>query len=459
MDETLERALGRAWHDDTAWDLLARLSELPERFGGHPGERRAADIVAAAVEDAGVDSVSLEPFEMTRWTRERTTLTVETGDGHGSRGARPGPEGVDGSRSFEAVALPYSPAADVTGRLVGVGHGTPDEVDRRNVEGAIVVASTGTPATATRRVHRMEKAGHAARAGAAAFVFANHRPGQLPPSGSLRFGERAAIPGVGVSKETGAWLGEYADRESRARLAIEATTDPGESQNVTGRFGPETDETVLLVAHYDAHDLGEGALDNGCGVAVLLGAVRTLVGLDLGCGVRVAAVGSEELGLLGSEALAAKLDTAKLRGVVNVDGAGRFRNLQAIAHASADMADLVDTVAGRVGHPVDIGRRPHPHSDHWPFLRAGVPTLQFHSERPGDEGHWERGWTHTGADTLDKADRRTVREHAMLIALVTRELTHTDVSVSLADVREGLAASGAKQGMRAAGIWPDGWDS
>jgi len=453
MDESVEHALGRAWHDDAPCRLLTRLTELGERFGGHPGERRAADHVAAALDEAGVGAVSVDPFEMTCWSRGSTTLTVDDTRGSGSASGDPAQD-----RSFEAVALPYSPPCDVTGRLVGVGHGTPEEVDERDVQGAVVVASTGTPATARRRIHRMEKAGHAAEAGAAAFVFANHRPGQLPPTGSLRFGEPAAIPGVGVSKETGAWLGEYADRGARVRLSVEAGLRDGESQNVVGRFGPDTDDAVLLLAHYDAHDLGAGALDNGCGVAVLLGAVRALAGLELDSEVRVAAVGCEELGLLGSEALADRTDGDSLRAVVNVDGAGRFRDLQALAHASGDVAGVVDSVAQRVGHPVDTGLRPHAHSDHWPFLRQGVPALQLHSERPGDEGHWERGWTHTRADTLDKTDRRIVREHAMLVALVVRELTRTDVSVSLADVREGLATAGAEQGMRAAGIWPAGWD-
>jgi len=449
MDGTVERALGRAWHDDAPWRLLTRLTELDERFGGHPGEWAAARAVAAAFEAAGIEDVGLDPFEMTRWTRGPTTLAVETGDRVGTDA---------GVRSFEALALPYSPACDLTGRLVAVGHGTPDELDRRDVEDAVVVASTGTPATASRRIHRMEKAGHAAQAGAAGFVFANHRPGQLPPTGALRFGERAAIPGVGVSRETGAWLREYADREGTARLTVEATTEPGESRNVRGHLGHDTDEAVLLVAHYDAHDVGEGALDNGCGVAVLLGAVRVLADLELDCTLRVAAVGCEELGLLGSEALADRLDAGALRAVVNVDGAGRFRNLQGLAHASADVADLLGRVGERVGHPVDVGLRPHAHSDHWPFLRQGVPAVQFHSERPGDDGHWERGWTHTAADTREKVDRRILREHAMLVALVVRELTRTDVSVSVADVRGGLEESGAKPGMLAAGIWPEGWD-
>lgn len=40
-EDTLERALGRAWTDDRAWNLLTNLTELPHRMGGSAGERRA----------------------------------------------------------------------------------------------------------------------------------------------------------------------------------------------------------------------------------------------------------------------------------------------------------------------------------------------------------------------------------------------------------------------------------
>lgn len=443
MDETVEHALGRAWHDDAPWELLTRLTER-DRFGGHPGERAAADHVRTALAEAGVADLSTDPFEMTRWTRGETTLAVDT---------RTGDE-----RTFEALALPYSPAGDVTGQLVDVGYGTPDEIDNRDVADSVAIARTGTPADADRRVHRMEKAGHAADAGCAGFVFANHRPGQLPPTGSLQFGQVGPMPAVGVSHETGAWLREYADGDATARLCVDATTGRGESQNVVGRLGPDTDERVLVVAHYDAHDVGEGALDNGCGVAVLLGAVRALAEMDLPCGLSVAAVGCEELGLLGSSALAERLDTESLRAVVNVDGAGRFRNLRALTHTSSGVEDAVESVCEQVGHPVETSARPHAYSDHWPFLRRGVPAIQLHSERPDDEGHWERGWTHTRADTREKADSRIIREHAMLTALVVRELTRREVSVSVDRVRERLRDIGARPGMRAAGVWPAEWD-
>jgi hypothetical protein len=84
--------------------------------------------------------------------------------------------------------------------------------------------------------------------------------------------------------------------------------------------------------------------------------------------------------------------------------------------------------------------------------------LQLHS-RPDDDdgGHWERGWTHTRADTRDKVDVRTIREHAMLAALLIRRLTATDISRIDPEMLQDELAD-AEPSMRAAGVWPGDWD-
>ncbi|ELZ20164.1 peptidase M28 [Haloterrigena salina JCM 13891] len=455
-EPALERALGRAWTDDRAWTLLTRLTELPHRMGGSPNERHAADIVRETLSDAGLEDVREQEFSMQYWERGSTEFAVVGGE-HGKDDEPDRREIPD--RSFEALALPYSPAGDVGGPLVDVGYGTPEEIADAELQGAIAVASTTTPRD-QRFVHRMEKFGHAVAAGAEAFVFANHVSGQLPPTGALAFDAEAAAPGVGVSAETHDWLTDYAERGARARLRVDATTTDGSSRNVHGVVGPDTDDEVLVVAHYDAHDITEGALDNGCGIATVAGATAILSALedDLDRRVRIAGVGCEEIGLLGAEAMAEELDLESVRAVVNVDGAGRFRNLRALSHGSEDLEELTEDVTSAVGQPVVHEPDPHPFSDHWPFLRAGVPALQLHSEPP-EGGERGRGWTHTTADTRDKVDRRNLREHAVLTALLVRELTRADVArIEADDLRERLREQEYEPGMRAADIWPDAWD-
>ncbi|MFW6017566.1 MAG: M28 family peptidase [Halapricum sp.] len=442
MDEQVACRLGTVWGSDRPWRVLTTLAEFEDRLGGHPGEKRAAEFLHDELEEIGIENVRQESFAIPEWTRGETSLLVHV-------------HSRDRERTFEARSLPYCPEATVEAPLVDVGYGTPEDLDDSDVEDAIVVASAATPQSADRFVHRTEKIGHAAERGATGFIFANHRPGQLPPTGSLRVGD--TLPAVGVSHETGEWLREYAREGAAARLNVTVSVEPGTSQNVRGRFGPETDDAVLLVAHYDAHDVGEGALDNGCGVAVLLSVVEALHRLDTERAIEVALVGCEELGLQGSETLAANLDAESVHAVVNLDGVGRDRTIQALTHGSDELGSLVEAVFDAVGHPFDTQDRPHPYSDHWPFLRQGVPALQVHSQEDEETGPWDRGWTHTRADTRDKVDRRTLREHAMLVALLVRELASTDLERIDPDrLRADLAD--AEPSMRAAGVWPDSWD-
>ena len=476
MDEYTANAtdahVGCAWRDEFAWDFLTALTEVGSRLGASPGEERAANLVAIAFEESGADP-SIEPFPMRRWRRGTASLSVRapgsefpkrdaTGDSDGSAhddGAlsESGEDGIE--RSFETYALPYSPAGRVRGRLVDVGNGTPEAIDAADLDGRVAVSGTETP-TGRRYVHRMEKFGHAIDGGALGVIFANHVPGQLPPTGSLKFDLEADAPGVGVSAETGAWLREYAGRGGEAVLDVEARTEEGTGHNVIGTLGPETDEAVVVVAHYDAHGVAEGALDNGCGITVLAAATRLLSRSDLDRTVRVVATSGEELGLVGAEALASDLDLDRVLAAINVDGAGRSRDLRAISHGSADLEALATRVVEGAGHPLAVDSSPHPYSDHWPFLRAGVPAVQFHSERPGATGQWDRGWTHTRADTRDKVDRRNLREHGILVSLVVRELANSNTEIDRVPpetTRERLREAGAEPGMRAAGVWPDGW--
>lgn len=439
MNESELQAIGRIWQDDTAWEFLTRVTELGNRMSGHPGERRTAELVTDALTDAGGREIDVQPFDVRRWNRGSTILELT--------------DPIE--RSFEAIALPYSPAGTIAGELVDVGSGTPEAIDAADVEGKIVLASTDTPPNYGRFVHRMEKYGHAVATGAVGFVFYNHVSGQLPPTGALQFNREGSIPAIGVSEETGAWLTDYADRGGSAVVEVTADIEPGSGHNAQGVFGPDTDSEVIIVAHHDAHDIAEGALDNGCGITVAVTAARLLADIELDTRVRIVGVGGEEIGLLGADTLATSIDLDRVMAVVNLDGAGRFRDMRAITHGSGWLRELVEEVSNETGHPIAIEDRIHPFSDHWPFVRRGVPALQLHS-KSGERG---RGWGHTHADTRDKVDARNLREHAILVALLVRKLATVDDMPRLTrdTVVEGLRERDLEHGMRAADIWPDEW--
>ncbi|WP_066417537.1 M28 family metallopeptidase [Halorubrum aethiopicum] len=446
----LAPALARTWASEEPWRFLTDLTAIGSRMAGSDGERRAAELVADAFERAGLREVRTDPFELTAWERGGADLRVTV----------PGRDGTERTREFEALALPYSPAETVEGELVDVGYGTPDEIDDADVTGRIAVASTTTPSE-SRFVHRMETFGHALAAGAVGFVFVNHLEGQLPPTGSLTFGEPASAPAVGVSAETGGWLREYAANAegpvASVELGVEASFRPAESRNVFGRAGPDTDERLLLLAHYDGHDIAEAALDNGCGIATVVTAAGVLAEADLPIGVDVVAVGCEEVGLLGAERLAETTDLDAIRAVINVDGAGRFRDLRALTHTSEAARSVAAAVSTATRQPIEVKPEPHPFSDQWPFVRRGVPALQLHS----DSGERGRGWGHTHADTRDKVDDRNLREHGMLTALLVAEFAAEgrDPERLEADALvDAFRETDFETGMRAADLWPAAWE-
>jgi Zn-dependent M28 family amino/carboxypeptidase len=78
---------------------------------------------------------------------------------------------------------------------------------------------------------------------------------------------------------------------------VQATNVSGE---IKGREHPE--EIVVLGAHLDSWDLGTGAIDDGTGVAALLGAAQAIKisGQTPRRTIRVVLFTGEEQGLLGS---------------------------------------------------------------------------------------------------------------------------------------------------------------
>jgi Zn-dependent M28 family amino/carboxypeptidase len=429
--------IGDTFTSDAGWTHLERLVDVGNRMAGSTGERRAAEATRDALDRAGARDARLEAFPVRGWTRG--TSRVEAG-----------------ATTQECIALPRSPADEVTGELVDLGYGLPADFEESDLEGAVAMARSDVPDHHDRYIHRREKYYYAVEGGAAAFVYRNHVPGQLPPTGSVGTDDSPVgdVPAVGVSREVGARLARRFDGESVA-VAVEAETGDATSQNVHAELGPDTDERVLVTSHVDAHDIAEGAMDNGAGTAVvveLAGALAAREG-DLDTRVEFVVYGAEEVGLVGSNHHAGRTDLESVRAVVNLDGVCRGRTLKLGTNGFDALGAAAEGVAERFDHPVTVDPTCHPHSDHWPFVVEGVPGVHVMSET-GDQG---RGWGHTHADTLDKLASRDLRESAILLTAYVVDVAgdgfdgeHVDPSV----VADALEAEGRAEGMKLVGDWP-----
>mgnify|MGYP000294837732 CR=1 FL=1 len=411
LREVDARLLGEAMLSDEGQAVLTALCErCGGRFAGSADERRAGDLLLERLRAAGLSSVHPEPFRFLAWRRgRRPTLQVVS----------------PVAATLECIALPYSPPTRKGGlelEAIDLGEGLPEDFARlrAQIKGKAVLASNESPGYYHRWVHRAEKYARAVAAGARAFIFMNRLDGLLEETGSVRFNLKGEIPGVGISKETGARLQRLL-RQGPVRLRL-ATNDgffAGRSRNIVGELpGTERpDEMVVVGGHYDGHDIAQAAGDNGSGVATVVEAARLLAPHRtlLKRTVRFVCFGAEEVGLLGGQAYVERhaAEMPKVRLMVNCDGVGSERgkgfDFQGWHEAKAPLGEM----AREMHQDIVFASRPMPYSDHFHFMAAGVPTCLLGNVGGPPKG---RGYGHTAADTLDKVTRADLREAAALLA-------------------------------------------
>ena len=402
-----QKMVGDTYTTPEIWENLRILTDdFGSRFGGTEGERRAAEFLRDKLIAYGLKNVALEPVEYLGWRRRAATLEILS----------------PVERTLPCISLPHSPAGIVEAALVDMGDAAPAWFEKRAGElpGRIVlVNSVVSPPGTSRWIHRSEKLGRAIMAGAAGFIFANHYPGYGPPTGGIGHRNRTAlIPGIGLSHEDGAFLSRLARQgEVRLRLTTADESEPMVSWNVAGEIPGRIEALVLLGCHYDGHDIAQGAEDPVSGTAALLEAARTFsaYGGEPECTLRFVFWGIEEIGLLGSRAYVAahagELD--RVRFYFNMDSAGAVKEKGVVLNEWPDLQPLFEGWSREMSHPFLVGQSINAHSDHFPFLMAGVPTGGMEAVKKDLSG---RGYGHTAYDTLDKVSLTGVREAAALAA-------------------------------------------
>jgi Zn-dependent M28 family amino/carboxypeptidase len=183
--------------------------------------------------------------------------------------------------------------------------------------------------------------------------------------------------------------------------AVQSTLRRSATYNVVGRLpgrGRLGNEAVLIGGHYDhfgirtpvqGDSIYNGAEDNASGTAAVIAAAEAFVasGVEVQRSILFMAFGAEESGLLGSEAFAERpsLPIRDLAAVLNLDVMnlyGRTRDIAALGTDQSSLGRSFTTAAATEGLRVvvDSGaliRGAFFRSDHFPFVRAGVPALSI----------------------------------------------------------------------------------
>ena len=221
-------------------------------------------------------------------------------------------------------------------------------------------------------------------------------------------------------------VGEAIDKDLQPRsfafpesLKVEAKIDLQREQhktsNVTGYLPGQTDEYIVIGAHYDHlglgdnHSLGKvgeihhGADDNASGTAGVLELAHWFSKQPKQKrGILFLTFTGEELGLLGSGYYVGhpELPLEKCAAMINMDMIGRIRDSKVFLAGSgtgASFKELIDGVKGKYDLKLDLSETAgYGSSDHTSFTTKQVPVLFFFSGLHGDY--------HKPTDTWDKID-------------------------------------------------------
>lgn len=186
-------------------------------------------------------------------------------------------------------------------------------------------------------------------------------------------------------------------------------------------------QVVILGAHLDSWDLGQGLTDNGASSVAVLEAARVILaaGLRPKRTIRFVLFSGEEQGLLGSRAYAAAhaATADSVQAVLVLDnGTGMITGqaLQGRNELEQLWKDLLAPVAALGAGAVRQGMKGG--TDHLAFTPYGIPGFNFDQER--------RGYNHTHhsqSDTFDKAIAADLRQAAAVLAVTAYELANLPV--------------------------------
>ncbi len=419
---TLLREL--ALRDNAAWRLVEALTtEIGPRPAGSPADARAAAWAQQALRGLGLAQVRAETFPLRIWQRGPAAARLVAPVPQplvmaalGNSVATP-PGGIEAEVAWypDFAALRADTTDRARGRIVFIDQKTERSRDGRGY-GAAVGARFSGPVEAARR-------------GAVALALRSIGTDRdrIAHTGAMAVDLTVPrIPAFAVSVPDADLLQRLHARGQTLRLqfTLDARSDvEAVSQNVIAEI-PGTDladEIVLLSAHLDSWDVGQGALDDGAGVAIVSAAAGVLQQAVQQTGrrprrtVRVVLFGNEENGFDGARDYGMRHAAVRHQLVSESDfGAGRVWRLASRVQPAA--LPLVAAIAAQLAplgvEPGDNAGSPGPDAavlmrrHKWPAIALGQDGTQYFDVH------------HTENDTLDKVDPAALTQNVACWAVV-----------------------------------------
>ena len=163
-----------------------------------------------------------------------------------------------------------------------------------------------------------------------------------------------------------------------ADITIEKIKDV---ENILIRKQGETDEKIIIGAHYDlAGDGSCGAADNWTGIVAIAHVYKSLKDVKLKKTLVFVGFGKEELGLVGSKAMAKQIKKEAVPNycaMVNVDGIGLATPQSLTNVSSKKLTELAGELAKKIEVPFEPINLANASSDSASFKDKKIPAISI----------------------------------------------------------------------------------
>ena len=419
----------------------ALLQELCDDFGGRltgsAGNTGAMARLEGALRALGLKP-ERQPFSMPGWERgdDRVDLVAPF------------------ARRLRVAALSYTQAHPAyESAVVDIGQGRPADYPATDVSGKVGLLAAGTPLQAR------ELVGAAQARGLRGVLFINREGGGqlLARTGSFT-GEPLPLPVYSIAQEEGLWLQRLLARGQpvRVRMETKSRVRPVETANLVATIPGNESGRVIVGAHFDSWDLGQGAMDNGIGVAQLYALARALSGTRPQCTIELIWFNGEEQGLWGSRHAASLIDQEAVVAMVNLDMVGVPVGVNALGDDSIVPALERWHATRSEGQrlPKGVENINWVGSDHTPYQLRGIRAVTFNGPIPRESVRYY----HDFADTIDKVSPKLIDDSAAVILDVVLALANDPELGAWRRTKEDteklFTRFGLEKRMRATGLWP-----
>jgi len=219
---------------------------------------------------------------------------------------------------------------------------------------------------------------------------------------------------------------------------------------------------VIVGGHLVCWDLATGATDNGLGSFSILDMARCLMasGLRPRRTIRFVLFMGEEQGLLGSRALVDHYrstgELANIRCMVNMDMTGHPQGFnvtgpdgwkEVVERFNAEIRSVDSTAfAGRTSTGAGL------HSDHQPFMLAGVPVISPQS----DLGSHVYGCYHSSCDDIHLVNPQAMVDNVRFVGMFMALLADAEAlppAFTEDQLKARMVSEGLEKKLRIGGDW------